>query len=191
MIRSSLSLCLFLTSILPLGARANPDPVVKPIQTVVAAIRQSRDGLALKYFASEEQGKLLTGPYWEKATSAQRQEFTSLFQTLFAKMAFPKVRDNFKNLDTILYGPPKTEGNKAQVDSTVLINHPLKKQELKLKYQLVNDHGWKVLDVAVLGDSMLKGIREDQVLPLLKEGGWEGLLKAMRVKASELKSAPT
>ena len=58
---------------------------------------------------------------------------------------------------------------------------PLKMQELKLKYQLSKEAaGWKVVDVAVLGDSMLKGIREDQIIPLMKEGGWDGLLKAMQ-----------
>jgi phospholipid transport system substrate-binding protein len=44
------------------------------------------------------------------------------------------------------------------------------------------------VDVAVLGDSMLTGIRDDQVRPLLKEGGWEALLKAMREKDKEFAS---
>jgi phospholipid transport system substrate-binding protein len=159
---------------------------VKPIQTVVSAVRQSRDSLALKYFAGEPQGELLMAKTWAKASPAQKKEFVSLFHTLFAKMAFPKIRDNFKNLDTILYDKPKVSGSSAQVHSTILINHPLKKQELKAKYDVVNDGGWKVLDVTVLGDSMLKGIRDEQVQPLLKEGGIDGLLQAMRDKAKEL-----
>jgi phospholipid transport system substrate-binding protein len=67
----------------------------------------------------------------------------------------------------------------------------MKKQELKVKYHLAKTKaGWQVVDVAVLGDSMLKGIRDDQVQPLLKEGGWDKLLKAMRDKVAELKDVP-
>ena len=99
-----------------------------------------------------------------------------MFHILFGKIAFPKVRQNFENLDTILYEKPQVSGNRAEVASTIRINHPLKKQELKLKYQVVKvGRSWKMLDVAVLGDSMLQGIRDDQVVPLLKEGGWDAL----------------
>ena len=57
-----------------------------------------------------------------------------------------------------------------------------------MKYNLAKLGGsWKVIDVAVLGDSMLTGIRDDQVVPILKESGWDGLLKAMRDKNAELK----
>jgi len=37
---------------------------------------------------------------------------------------------------------------------------------------------------------MLTGIRDDQVQPLLKEGGWDALLKAMREKDQELSKVP-
>ena len=88
----------------------------------------------------------------------------------------------------MLYDEPTLNGDKAEMASTILINHPMKKQELKVVYQLVKQGtAWKVVDVAVLGDSMLTGIRDDQVLPLLKEGGWDALLKAMREKNAELK----
>jgi phospholipid transport system substrate-binding protein len=188
--RTALPVCLLALS-LALPAFAAAEDPAKPIKGVVGSVRQGRDVAALKYFANEEQGKLLVGDHWEKGTDAQRKEFTQLFNTLFAKIAFPKIRENFKNLDTILYEPPKVEGKNATVGSTILINHPLKKQELKAKYTLVKSgNDWKVVDVSVLGDSMLTGIREDQVQPLLKEGGWNGLLDAMRAKAKELDKVP-
>jgi phospholipid transport system substrate-binding protein len=34
---------------------------------------------------------------------------------------------------------------------------------------------------------MLKGIRDDQIIPIMKEGGWDNLLKLMREKNAELK----
>lgn len=53
-----------------------------------------------------------------------------------------------------------------------------------MKYKLTKvGADWKLVDVAVLGDSMLKGIREDQIVPILKEGGWNKLLELLREKA--------
>lgn len=168
-------------------AASAKDEVTKPLKTVVNSVRYGKDLMALKNFAGEEQGKYLLGDEWMKGNDAQRKEFISLFHTLFAKIAFPKIRENFKNLDTVLYEEPAVEAETAKVGSTILINHPLKKQELKVKYQLVKDKaGYRVVDVAVLGDSMLKGIRDDQIVPILKEGGWDHLLKLMREKAKEL-----
>jgi phospholipid transport system substrate-binding protein len=164
------------------------DEVTKPLKVVINSVRYGKDLLALKSFAGEEQGKQLMGEAWAKGTDAQRKEFVELFHQLFGKIAFPKIRKNFENLDTVLYDEPVITGDRAEIASTILINHPLKKQELKVKYQLIKGKaGWQVIDVAVLGDSMLKGIREDQIEPLYKEGGWEGVLKAMREKNAELK----
>lgn len=180
----ALTLCLASTFALA----APKDDVSKPLKTVVNSVRYGKDLLALKHFAGEQQGQVLAADQWAKATPAQQKEFVELFHQLFGKIAFPKIRKNFENLDTVLYDEPKVEGDKAEMASTILINHPLKKQELKVKYELVKLGGaWKVVDVSVIGDSMLKGIRDDQVQPLLKEGGWEGLLKAMREKVAELK----
>lgn len=165
------------------------EEVSKPLKTVVNSVRFGKDLLALKSFAGDEQGKVLTAESWTKGTDAQRAEFSKLFLELFGKIAFPKIRDSFKNLDTVLYDDPTVEGDKASMGSTILINHPMKKQELKVTYNLIKGKsGWQVVDVTVKGgNSMLTDIRDDQVLPLLKEGGWDGLLKAMREKAAELK----
>jgi phospholipid transport system substrate-binding protein len=174
---------------LALPALAGPkEELSKPLTTIVNSVRYGKDKAALKLFASEDQGKFLTADFWSKGSDAQRKEFQDLFLQLFGKIAFPKIRKNFENLDTILYEEPAVTGDTASIASTILINHPLKKQELKVKYALVRQSaGWRVIDVAVLGDSMLTGIRDDQVVPILKESGWDGLLKAMRDKNAELK----
>ncbi len=173
-----------------LPALAGPkDDVSKPLKTIVNSVRYGKDNAALKLFAGEEQARLLLADAWATGSEAQRKEFQELFFTLFGKIAFPRIRKNFENLDTVLYEEPSVNAEGANIASTILINHPLKKQELKVKYELVKRGGaWKVVDVAVLGDSMLVGIRDDQVQPLLKEGGWDALLKAMRDKAAELKN---
>jgi phospholipid transport system substrate-binding protein len=182
----SLTLLATLTLALPALAAPN-EPVAKPVKTVVQSVRYSKDGLALKQLANEEQGRFLLGEDWDKGTEAQRKEFTKLFNSLFSKMAFPRVRENFKNLASITYEDPAVEGGKANVKSTVVIEHPLKKQEMKLQYSVVKSQGgWKVLDVSVLGDSMLTGIRDDQIRPIMKQGGWDRLLELMRQKEAEL-----
>jgi phospholipid transport system substrate-binding protein len=170
-------------------AASPKEDVSKPLKTVVNSVRYGKDLLALKSFAGEEQGKFLVTDSWAKGTDAQRAEFQKLFLDLFAKIAFPKIRKNFENLDTVLYDDPTVEGDRAKIGSTILINHPMKKQELKVSYDMVKKGTtWQVVDVTVKGgSSMLTDIRDDQVQPLLKEGGWDGLLKAMRDKAAELK----
>ena len=178
---------LMLTLALPALAGAKDD-VSKPLKVVVNSVRYKKDLAALKLFAGDEQGKFLLGDDWAKGTDAQRKEFIELFHQLFGKMAFPKIRTNFENLDTVIYDEPTVNGDKAEIASTILINHPLKKQELKVKYQVVKQAGgYRVIDVSVLGDSMLKGIRDDQIIPIMKDGGWDNLLKLMREKNAELK----
>lgn len=170
-------------------ALAGPkDEISKPLKVIVNSVRYGKDLAALKLFAGEEQGKFLVGDEWAKGTDAQRKEFIDLFHQLFGKIAFPKIRKNFENLDTVIYDEPTVTGEKASIASTILINHPMKKQELKVKYELAKVGGqWRVIDVSVLGDSMLTGIRDDQIKPIYKEGGWEHLLKLMRDKNAELK----
>jgi phospholipid transport system substrate-binding protein len=182
----SVACCLMTTNVALAGPK---DDVSKPIKTVVNAVRYGKDLTALKLFASEEQGKALLQDDWAKGTDAQRKEFLDLFAQLFGKIAFPQIRKNFENLDTVLYDEPTVTQERAEIASTILINHPLKKQELKVKYSLIRQgSAYKVIDVAVLGDSMIQGIREDQIVPILKEGGWDNLLKLMREKNASLKN---
>ncbi|WP_338863529.1 ABC transporter substrate-binding protein [Myxococcus stipitatus] len=180
----TLSLLVAFTLSVPALAAApkqKDDAVAKPVKTVVTSVRYERDAAALKLFGGEEQGKYLLGDSWEKGTAEQRKEFVTLFHGLFAKIAFPRVRENFKSLEDIVYSPAEVNGNEATVDSVVFIKHPLKTQEMKLKYRLVKDAAaWKVVDVTVLGSSMLQDIRDTQVQPLLKQGGWDLLLGRMR-----------
>src|SRR5688572_13932492 len=84
---------------LPAGA-APKDEVTKPLKALINSVRYEKDLLALKNLSGEEQGKFLLGEEWAKGTDAQKKEFISLFHTLFGKIAFPKIRENFKNLDT-------------------------------------------------------------------------------------------
>jgi phospholipid transport system substrate-binding protein len=169
------------------GAGADKAPI-KPLTTLIAGIRgKGTDALALKQFDGEAQGQFLFGEDWAKGTEAQRKEFVQLFLGVLGKVAFPKVRENFKYLDSIQYEDPKVEGDRASVNSTILIRHPIKgNQTMKVKYTVKKGAaGWKVVDVISLGESTLTGLRDEQVRPLLAEGGWEAVLKALRSEAQK------
>ncbi len=166
-------------------------PAVKAIATLIGAVRYGKFVMGLKALDGTAQGAFLLGDNWQKGTDAQRTEFVTLFHTIFAKVAFPKMQKNFENIQTVVYDAPVVAGNKATVKSTLVVLHALKKQEFKLKYQLVQTGAeFKVVDVEVLGDSMLTGVRNDQINPILKEGGWPHLLDLLRQKAKSLESVP-
>lgn len=187
MLRSIASAALLAVALVSSSAAAASNDASRPVKTVVQAVRYSKDDLALKQFALEAQGAYLLEDNWKTATAAQREEFKTLFQKLFALMAFPKIRENFEHLATINYDAAKVKGQTASIDSLILINHPLKKQELKVAYDVVKEGaGWKVKDVSVLGDSMLLGIRDGQIRPIMKKGGWDHLLTLMRARVKAL-----
>lgn len=164
----------------------------KPIKRLVSAVRYSKDTMALKYLDGEAQGAFLLEAAWDKGTPEQRKEFVRLFHALFAGIAFPAIRENFEHLQSTLYAPAKVDGKSARVVSTLVIMHPLKKQELEVQYDLTKSKsGWHVFDVTVLGtgaNSMLTDIRNDQIRPLMKDGGWDNLLKLMTQRLEQIQA---
>ena len=157
------------------------------IKRLIGSVRYKRDEAALATFAGTAQGAFLCGDAWPKATDAQRAEFVTLFHKMFASIAFPRIRGNFEKLETILYDKPVIRGDKATLGSTIVILHPVKKQEICASYDLVKiGDAWKVVDVTVKGDkSMLTNIRDDQVLKLIAKGGFEHVLELMRKRVNK------
>ncbi len=181
-----------LVALTTLTARAQ-EAVEKPVKTLVGAVRYGKDDVALKQMDGDAQGAVMLGAEWGKATAEQRKEFATLFHGLFAAMAFPRIKENLEHLETTLFEKPAVEGEKAGISGTLVILHPLKKQELKVKFDAHKSGGaWKVVDVTLVGTgspSMLSSIRDEQVQPLFKAGGWDKLLGAMRDRLAQLKKA--
>lgn len=166
----------------PSSARA-PDAsqVRRPVEAAIQSVRFEMDANAVRFLASDQQGAFLLGDHWSRATDAQRREFARLFNGLLGKIMFPRVRTNLKNLASVRYEAPVLNGGRATLASTIVIEHPTTKQEMRVTYHLVRvGADWRLLDLSVLGDSLLTGIRADQVQPLLREGGVEMLLHRMR-----------
>ena len=167
---------------------AGDDAVSKPVRTLINAVRYNKDTLALTFLDGEQQARMLLGPEWDKAAPAQRTDFVTLFHELFAAMAFPRLREDFVHLETAVYEKADVKGDGAELGSTLVILHPMKKQEIRVRYRLARAKAWKLVDVTVLGDkSMLTNIRDDQVAPILKEGGLPHLLDLMRKRAAEFR----
>lgn len=171
----------------PAAPDANAAEMQSTIKRLIGAVRYKRDSTALSTFAGAEQAEFLAGSYWAKATDAQKTEFVSLFHQMFASIAFPRIRQNFEKLETILYDKPTVRGDKATLGSTIVILHPVKKQEIVATYDLIKKDGkWLVVDVTVKGDkSMLTNIRDEQVQKLLAKGGWDHVLELMRKRVAK------
>lgn len=172
----------------PAEAKTSKRKVTKPIKVFVNAVRYGKDAKALEYVDGEAQGAFLLGDAWATGTPAQQKKFVSLFHVLFKQLAFPKLKDNLQKIETILYGDPSETDGFTEITSTLVVLHPMKKQEVKVTYRLSSKKGrYRLVDVTFEGDaSLLTNIRDDQIKPLLAEGGWDGLLAQLDKRAQEI-----
>jgi phospholipid transport system substrate-binding protein len=164
----------------------------KPIKTLINAIRYSKDDIAAKQVAFDVMTEKLMDTAWKDTSEKDRADLTSGMEKLIRGISFPAGRDIFKYLDNVVYDAPRAEGSDVKVKSTVVIHRDLKKSEIVIDWVLArspsNTGGgaWKVYDTVMQGESTLAGIREDQVKPLLKEGGTAAVLDAMHKKVAEV-----
>lgn len=175
--------CLFTAYAQPKPA---DDEISKAVKNVFANLRIGKGAKAFQFVDMDAVSRNLLQEDYGKTTEAQRKEFASLFQSLYTKISISQFREKFKDVASATFERPEVKGNEAKVSSTIVIDHPVKKEELKLKYSLVKSNkGWHVIDVAVLGSSIVQSIRDEQVKPVLEKGGIDALLKAMREKDAE------
>ncbi len=159
----------------------------KPIKTLINAIRYSKDDLATKQVGYDVMVEKLMDTSWKDATDADKKELIAGMEKLIRGISFPAGRDIFKYLDNVLYDAPRMDGNAVKVKSTVVIHRDLKKSEIVIDWVLGKSAGqWKVYDTIMQGESTLAGIRDEQIKPLLKEGGIGAVKKAMNDKVAEI-----
>jgi len=159
----------------------------KPVKMLIGAIRYKKDKLALKLLALDQMTKELNASHWDEMKPAERKEFEKNLGILLQKLSFPKARDLFKHIDAILYDQPTVKGDRATIKSTIVVHRAYKKKEIVITWTLFKrGKKWLILDTKTVGESTTKGLREDQVDPLVNEGGVKKLLQAMRDKVKEL-----
>ena len=169
------------------GPKKKTTKYQKPVKMLIGAIRYNKDKLALKMLALDDMSKGLMTKHWAKMSPAVQKEFVAGLATLLSRLSFPKARDMFKHIDAILYDPPKVKGDKVDLKSTIVVHRSYKKTELVLTWTLIKKgKKWLIYDVTSVGESTLAGIRDDQINPLVKEGGIKLLMEKMRAKVKEV-----
>lgn len=123
------------------------------------------------------------GSHWKDASEATRAEFIEQFRKLLVR-TYATALLEFSN-QTISY-PDATDTQKGK---TVLVRQAIEQtgsEPIVLGYRLHKpSNQWKVLDVAVDGVSLVKTYRASFV-PIIKEGGVEGLISSLSEKNKEI-----
>ncbi len=159
----------------------------KPIKALINAIRYSKDDIATKQVGYDVMTEKLMDTAWKDTSEADKKELIAGMEKLIRGISFPAGRDIFKYLDNVLYDAPRMDGETVKVKSTVVIHRDLKKSEIVIDWVLAKSGGsWKIYDTVMQGESTLAGIRDEQIKPLLKEGGVPAVKKAMNDKIAEI-----
>ncbi|RYF05851.1 MAG: hypothetical protein EOO40_09925 [Deltaproteobacteria bacterium] len=131
-------------------------------------------------------GKQLLAEDALKFTNVQREEFNSLLQRLVRKISFSKGHALFKYLDAVLYAPATLSGTQTHCKSTIVVHRELKKEEIGIEWILQKTGAtYQVIDMVAGGESTTGAIRQEQIQPLLQQGGPAAVLEAMRKKLEQ------
>lgn len=178
---------LFWTTSSAVAAAPAEKDIHKAIKTLLTAIQHGKDDLAAKQLAFEPMGALIMGDAWKDVSSGDRKTFLAGLETLIRRISFKKGRELFEHLDAVLYGPVRADGARTLCQATVVVHRNYKKQEVLIDFALVPEgNTWKVVDTIMVGESTAQGIHEDQVVPLMKQGGVAAVLAAIQKKVQEL-----
>lgn len=121
------------------------------------------------------------GKHWNGHSPAEQQEFITLLEQLFAKVAYPKSAEFFGDL-TITVTGERISGQRAVVKTTV--RHP-KEGMVSIDYQLLqHDENWRVRDILLDDVSMATNLRS-QFNKIISEHSYAELLRRMREKLAE------
>ncbi|MBI5508812.1 MAG: ABC transporter substrate-binding protein [Deltaproteobacteria bacterium] len=169
------------------ASAAAPAAAQKPIKTVVNSVRYGKYDLAAKQLAFPEMVTRLLGDHLGKFTPEEQKELSAGLETIIRAKSFPKGKEMFEHLDNIIYSEPRDESGDPRCKTTIVVLRNYKKAEIVIDWVLTQKAGaYTILDIVMMGESTLIGIREDQVEPLLKEGGAAAVMKAMRTKVAEI-----
>ena len=130
--------------------------------------------------------RFVLGRYWRKATEAERQEFTGLFEDLIVATYSRKFSGY--NGQTLKVEAIREENDKmATVSSRILRRGG---EPIRIDWRLLRRGGsWRIVDVVVEGMSMVLSQRSEYAAVIKGDGGRiEGLLVKLREKTARLGS---
>ena len=177
-----------------LGQEVPPDQLVKgvmlEIQEIIAQDKDLQGGdrrktialieqKALPHFNFAGMTALAVGPSWQKATPEQKKRLTEEFRILLTRTyasslsSFGDQKFDFRPLRM----------KPADTDVTVLVRVLQQGgQPVAIEYDMEKTaRGWKVYDVRVAGISLVVNYRTE-FANLVREGGIDGLVKALQTK---------
>lgn len=160
------------------------------VKGLVGAIRYGKDAAAQKRLGVETMAKSLLGATYERMDAQDRGHFVRGLGELLVADSFPRGREMFHYLDALLFGAPARVGDQLHLPCTIVVHRELKKVEIPVTWVLGReDSAWKVVDIVAQNESTLAGIREEEVGPLMKDGGVPKLLQTLDARLARVKKA--
>ena len=172
-----------------------PDLLVKnvmlEIQGIIAQDKDLQDGdrrktiglieqKALPHFNATGMTALAVGPAWQKATPEQKKRLTEEFRSLLMRTyasSLSAFRDQKFDFRPLRMKPADTD-----VTVQVRVLQQGGGQPVEVEYDMEKTvRGWKCYDVRVAGISLVVNYRTE-FANLVREGGVDGLIKALEAK---------
>lgn len=180
-----LLLSMFLVPACVLADEAGPKEVVQEIFAKASAPEVSSDSAKQAEVSGHVDFTALARAALgkEKVPPAEFTWFRDTLQEIIGRTVFPKAPEFLKGVK-ITYNSVDTKGSAATVKSTVQNKADLTDVDYKLA--LEQGKGWKVVDIAIGGQSWVESIR-DQVKEVVKKKKWKGLKDSMNRRLNELK----
>ena len=142
------------------------------------AIRQQVEGR----FDYREMARRSIGRDWNKQSNDAQENFTKTFRDLLERSYGNRLAEYHGQ--TIVYDNAEFKRDKARVKTRVIDTN----KETPVEYRLHKSEGaWQVYDIKIEGVSLVGTFRED-FKPVLKNDGFDGLLKALQEKVARLKA---
>lgn len=132
-------------------------------------------------FHFDEMAQESLGPYWDRLTPSQQEEFVRLFGNLF-EGSYNRLVLRFLGDRQANYDAESVEGNHAVVQTTLIGG---KEERLSVEYQLASRHQrWGVVDVRLDGVSLAMNYRA-QFNKILRNSSYDTLVQRMRSKVEK------
>lgn len=128
--------------------------------------------------------KAALGKNGAKISAQEFAWFRDTLKEIIGRTVFPKAPDFLKDVK-INYDAVEMKGAKATVKSTVQNKADL--TDVSYALEQSKEKGWKVVDVAISGQSWVESIR-DQVTEVIKKHKWSGLKTKMNKRLTDLRS---
>jgi len=128
----------------------------------------------------------VVGHYWQTATEAERQSFTSVFHDFLVRV----YSQRFNDYDGASF---KVIGQHVEdATSTVVfteMSQPSSGQAMRVEWRVVDRSGYRIIDISAGGVSLAKVQREDFMSALRRNGGsLSNLVQQLQEKVAMLDS---